>query len=180
MNHRIFISIKLPERVKKRLMNTIEKWRDLPIKWTPGFNLHITLVFLGFVSGEILQEICEKVRNLAANQDIFDLAFDRIALAPDKDNPKQVWLFGQDSPELLKLVRSLEKELDIESAAKKTFRPHVTLGRIQAGHWKNLAQKPDVFEKFAITIPAESADIMASHFKTGEKNYTILEECPLK
>ena len=49
MSNRIFIAVNLPENVKKKLAEYEENWLDLPIRWTKKENLHITLVFLGYL-----------------------------------------------------------------------------------------------------------------------------------
>ena len=57
MRHRIFIAINLPEDIKKKLTDYQAKWLELPCRWTKKENLHITLMFLGYLSDEELLEI---------------------------------------------------------------------------------------------------------------------------
>ena len=56
--HRIFIAINLPEEVKRQLAKYQDTWNDLPAKWVSQDNLHITLVFLGYISDVELGEVC--------------------------------------------------------------------------------------------------------------------------
>ena len=77
MRRRIFIAINLPEEIKEKLASQQEKIEDLftpyrseasgsgPIRWTKKDNLHITLIFLGYISNEELLEICKITREAA-------------------------------------------------------------------------------------------------------------------
>lgn len=52
---RLFIAINLPENVKERLIGFQTKWMDLEphsINWVIKPNLHITLVFIGYVTDD--------------------------------------------------------------------------------------------------------------------------------
>jgi 2'-5' RNA ligase len=180
MKRKIFISINIPEKVKRRLAKAVEKWQELPVKWTKEANLHITLLFLGYVDEETLLEICQKVRDVAEKEDIFDIELDRIELFPSATDPKMVALTGPANDDLLKINEKIEKELNIFTSAKKTFRPHITLGRGRKYKWEALESKPSISENFPLVITAESIDVMASDFGDGNSEYTIIESCPLK
>ncbi len=179
MKRKIFISLNIPEQDRKRLARLAEKWHDLPVKWTRAANLHITLAFLGFVLETDLPEICQKVAEAAQKNTIFDLEFDEISLFPSADEPRAVALIGRPSEELKNLVNSLEDTLDIAYAPRKSFRAHVTLGRIRKNKWAELETEPRILEKFAISLPVDAVDIMASDFDGGEGEYAVLESCPL-
>ena len=180
MKRKIFISLDIPEKAKKRLVLTTEKWKDLPVKLTKEKNLHLTLAFLGFVPEENILEICEKVQKAAAKKDSFDITFDKIALFPDEKDPRAIALLGEPSDQLLNLVNDLEKNLGISRAPKKSFRAHITLGRLRKIKWEALSEKPEVLENFSLSIPVETVDIMASGFSEGEREYTLIESCPLE
>lgn len=180
MKQRIFISISVPEKIRQKLIQTSEKWQELPIKWTRENKLHLTLLFLGFVDIENLPRICETVKNACVNSEAFDLEFTSIELAPAPENPQLIWLIGDHSPGLLALHQKIEKALEIFVSEKKTFRPHITLGRIRKHKWEALPEKPQIAEKFSAIISADSVDIMTSHFGDDENEYVLLESCPLK
>lgn len=180
MKRKIFISINLADRDKKRLIRATEKWQDLPVKWIKEANLHITLVFLGHVADEIMIEICEKVRGAVENVEIFDLEFETIGLGPDAKSPKIIWLSGRADENLRSLHEKIEKALGMYISSKKSFRPHITLGRIRGRKWEALAPKPEILENYNLIVSVESADIMASKFENKGQEYTIIKSCPLK
>lgn len=180
MQHKIFIGIQLPETVKKRLSIALEKWQDLPVKWVPSGNLHATLLFLGYVDNEDVVELCDTVRQIAQETPSFDLLFQNITLAPDEKDPRMFWLVGEESEEMKKLVEKLEHALQDSKVEKKTFRPHVTLGRIRHEKWKVLPEKPVIDRKFSVSITAGAVDIFESVMENGKSKFIVLESCPLQ
>jgi 2'-5' RNA ligase len=180
MQRRIFIGISLPDDVKKRLNRRIEKWKELPVKWSLSENFHITLSFLGFVDDKSLADICLAVKEAAESFESFDVDFEGIELGPDPEDPKIVWLFGGANEDLRKLQIEIEKSMDTFVSEKKEFKPHITLGKIDKGKWKALPEKPEIKEGFNISIPVESVDIFESKIEKGRTRYTVLESCELK
>jgi RNA 2',3'-cyclic 3'-phosphodiesterase len=180
VKRKIFISINLAERDKKRLVRATEKWQDLPVKWVKETNLHITLAFVGHVLDEDISVICEKVCEAVKDFEIVDLEFEKIELSPTAQNPKTIWLTGEASEELRLLQENIEKSLDIFISSKKTFSPHVTLGRIRQKKWQELEEAPTVEKNFPLTVTVESVDVMASKFEDDGQEYTVIQSCPLK
>ena len=180
MQRKIFISINLSPRTKKSLTRAISNWQDLPVKWVKEPNLHVTLSFLGHVNDSVIPEICKKVRETAAGHEMMDLEFTRIELAPTKDDPRMVWLLGEPSEELKILHEKIEQALNIFVTSKKTFRPHITLGKIRQKKWHSLPEAPVIEKVFPLLVTAESVDVMASEFEGDGMEYTTIESCPLK
>jgi 2'-5' RNA ligase len=176
---KIFIGINIPEKAKKRLVLATEKWKNLPIKWTREDKLHLTLLFLGYLDEDLIPEICEKVQLACEDEDIFDVEFDSIELAPSPEKPQMIWLSGLPNENLLKIYEKLEKELGLYVAPKKSFRPHITLGRIRKFKWEVLETRPDISEKFQLIVTADSIDVMSGNFEKGENEYTVLDSCLL-
>lgn len=179
MQRRIFVGIDLPLKVKKRLNEKIVKWANLPIKWSLEDNFHITLLFLGYLSDDVIFDVCRKARSVSNNFKPFDINLERIELGPTLENPKMVWLTGDADENLKQLRENLEKELGIFQREKKAFRPHATLGMIRKNKWEAMAEKPTILEKFSISIPVESIQIFESRFEDGKRRYIVLEDCPL-
>ena len=180
MDKRIFISVSIPEKIKKRLLLEIKKWQDLPIKWVKESNFHITLVFLGLFDDDIFLEVLEKIRQISEKTDTFNIEFDKIALFPSNEEPKTIALIGTPSEELKDLVNTIEEKLGISSALKKSFRPHITLGRIRKNRWEALEVKPTIQEDFKLPVDVNSIELMSSQLDEDKINYTILESFPLQ
>lgn len=180
MKRKIFISINLSGKDKKRLVRATEKWQDLPVKWTKEANLHITLEFMGFVLDSVVLDICDAVREAAVDVEIFDLEFEKIELGPTKEDPRLIWLTGAVSEDLKNLHEKIQKASDIFTSSKKAFRPHITLGKIRQHKWQEMETVPAVERDFPMTITVESVDVMASEFEGDGMEYAIIESCPLK
>lgn len=179
MKRKIFISINLPSRTKKRLIKATERWQDLPVKWSKEENLHVTLLFLGFVDDDSTYDVCEKTLKITPAEEIFDIEFDAIELGPTAEDSRMIWITGQASEELKNLVEKLEKELGIFNSSKKEFRPHITLGKIRKNKWDELSEKPKIKKEFPLTVSVESVDVMASNFEGDGMEYTLIESCEL-
>lgn len=176
---KIFIEIEVPEGVKKRLVSRTEKWQNLPVKWSKKENLHITLLFLGYVDESVLPEICQKVSEAVSKIESFDIEFDKIEIGPSPEKPQTVWFSGEASEDLKDLYESVQKELDIFQTEKKSFRPHITLGKIRKKKWESLEEKPEINENFKVTMTVESVSVMESRGEEGGMEYHVIENCPL-
>ena len=152
MKRKIYININLFDKTKRRLARGIEKWQNLPIKWTKEDNLCVTLFFLGYVDNEVVLDICQKVRSAVESLEIFDLEFEGIALMPSIEKAQSVWITGKSSEQLKVLQSTIEKKLGIFISEKKTFSPHITLGKIRKSKWEELAVKPEINESISFAV----------------------------
>ena len=188
MRHRIFIAINLPEEVKQKLSIYQAMWPELPIRWVKKDNLHITLIFLGYLTDEELVETCKLVSETASKYPQFMINLKRICYGPPKKlPPRMVWAEGEKSEELGKLQKDLESSL-LASPVKKMesksrpYAPHITLGRIKAWEFRNIEpeERPEVNEEIGLSFEVNAIDVMESQLKRGGPEYSILESCPLK
>ena len=174
---KIFIEIAVPRQIKKRIMQKIAPWADLPIKWVKEESLHITVSFVGYVDESVVPDICIKVKETVAKIESFEINFDRIELAPNAENPRSVSLLGGPIEELGKLNEAIEEALGMHPQKHKQFSPHITLGRIRKIKWDELTEKPAIKEKFNVAMTADSIFVMES--KGGGAEYSVLEQCEL-
>ena len=190
MKHRIFIAINLPEDAKKKLVEYQDKWPDLPVRWTKKENLHITLIFLGYLSDEELLDVIETTKKTADNNSVFSINLNKVCYGPPKKMPpRMVWVTGEKSKELGKLQSDLENSL-LSSAAlvkeglseNRPHSPHITLGRIKTWEWRQMEveERPEVNEEISLTFEVNSIEVMESQLRRGGPNYTVLESFQLK
>jgi len=192
MKRKIFISINIPKKDKKRLIATVSQWQDLPVKWVKEPNFHLTLAFLGHVYDNALPAISQAVERAVLGKIMFDVQFSEIKLNSEED-PKIIWLAGSASEELKNLQEAIEKELGLFASAKKVFIPHITLGRIRKQKWEELMNKPpastcgdasstrggEIKKALNFIVTVESVDVMASDFENGGEEYAIIDSFPL-
>lgn len=184
MKRRVFIAINLPEEVKKKLGEFREKYDYLPVRWTKEPSLHLTLVFIGYVSDEQMLEICRAAREGVSVFMPFFINFKRIILGPPGKPPRMIWLEGEVSKELGGLKNQLEETLlNVNSGfshrENRPLKPHITLARIKMEQWRQLETRPVVEENFEAQVPVESIEVMESDLKKDGAEYAVLESCPL-
>jgi len=209
MKHRIFIAINFPEDIKKKLADYQMKWLDLPCRWTKKENLHITLMFLGYLSDEKLLEVLKITKEVAQRYEPFSINLIKICYGPPKKMPysetssltgrlakgenrppRMIWVEGEKSAELGKLQNNLGNSLlssvalakeDITSD-NRPYAPHITLGRIKTWEFRQIEpeERPLVDEEINLSLEVNSIEVMESELKRGGAEYTILESCPLK
>jgi 2'-5' RNA ligase len=187
MPHRIFIAINLPENLKKQLSLYESKWPELPCRWTRPENLHITLVFLGYVKDEELPEILEITKTAALKNKSFSIRLKKICYGPtDKKPVRMVWAEGEKSRELAVLQTDLENGLHggVTNFKKeaRAFTPHITMGRLKLWEFRAMEpqERPEISEDVLLDFEVNSIEIMESHLKRTGAEYTVLESYPLK
>jgi len=176
---RIFIAINLPENIRKNLADYQKNWPELPAKWTKQENIHITLVFLGYVSDEEIPDIYKVVEEVASKYNSFDINLIRVCYGPlnqnkfgsgqalDKKPPRMVWALGQESKELSSLKKDLDHGLGVSE--NRGFRPHLTLARIRKWDWQRIEpeERQEKDQDINLSFPLNSILIMESKLKKG-------------
>jgi 2'-5' RNA ligase len=188
MRHRIFIAINLPENIKKKLEDFQSKWPELPVRWTKPENLHITLVFLGYLTDEELLEVCKITKEVASRNQSFFIELKKIYYGPPKKPPRMIWVEGEKSLELGKLQKDLENSFltsPIKGIKEPEIRPytlHITLGRIRQWEFRRLEpeERPEIDEEISLSFKVNSIEVMESQLKRGGTGYAALESFSLK
>lgn len=197
--HRIFIAINLPEDIKKQLLEKQAKWSELPAKWVKLSNLHITLVFLGYLPDEELLGVVKVVKKISQRHNPFLIGLTKICYGPPQKPPRLVWVEGEKSKELAVLKNDLENSLlfsedflPTEASAKagakedivpsiRIYVPHITLGRIRQWEFKKIEpeERPEINEEINLRFEINSIEVMESRLKKGGPEYILLESVPL-
>lgn len=182
IKRRLFIAINLPENIEKRLVDYQRKWVNLDpkyIHWVKESNLHITLVFIGYVDDDKTYEICNLVKEVSKKHEPFFINLERIIIGPPNTTPRMFWVEGEKSQELADLQNDLENALSGGGIAKKevrSYRPHITLARFKYEIAKSL---PRVDDKFNAQISVETIEVMQSNLKRSGAEYSVLESVEL-
>lgn len=186
MRHRLFIAINLPEDIKSKLLNFREKWDFLPMRWTKKDSLHLTLIFIGYVTDEEMYEICQITRKVVQKFEPFFINFERILYGPPDRPGRMIWLEGKASQELSQIKKELENALiSLEKLGsfrteRRPFSLHITLARIKMEKWSRLPEKPKIEEDFKASVAVNSIEVMESELKKDGAEYTVLESVPLE
>jgi len=196
---RIFIAINLPEEVKNKLTDFQREIEDLfevsPVRWTKKENLHITLAFLGNVRDEEIIKISQTVQRVGLDCQPFSIILNKVCYGPPKTMPpRMIWVEGEKNEKFKKLQASLERSLfgsqEEKSFAlrqnemgnpRRTFIPHITLGRIKQWQWRQIEpeERPEIDKEISLCFSTDSIEVMESKLGPGGPKYTILESVKL-
>ncbi len=184
MRHRLFIAVNLPENIKNKLSDFQSKWPELPARWTKKQNLHITLVFLGYVKDEEIPEILKIAEEIGNKHSSFSINLNKICYGPPKKIPRMVWAVGESSKELGKLKKDLENSLSNVSLKEEArpHSPHITLSRIRQWQFRQieLEERPEINESIDLGFEVNSIEIMESQLKRTGAEYSVMQSFPLK
>jgi len=132
---RVFIAIDLEPGLKTTLLALI---RDLKatradVRWTQAAGLHLTLKFLGEIDEAQAVRVKTILTDVAGRHSPFPLHLEGTGAFPGDEKPRVLWIGFTAEPELLALQDELDGALEGEGFAreKRTFKPHLTLGRVK-------------------------------------------------
>jgi 2'-5' RNA ligase len=133
---RAFIPIELPDEIRESLelvtAHLKEKLADIPIRWVPVGNIHLTLKFLGDVSDTNYEMLTKILSVEAVNYRPFEFSVGGLGAYPNLRRPRVLWVGVEAPNEMHMLQRSIESETTRLGYAteKRGFSPHLTLGRV--------------------------------------------------
>ena len=182
---RIFIGIKLDERVHDEIEKFLEPFKKIssPIRWVKPENVHFTLKFIGEVSEEKYAQIEKRLSEAEFNTGPFDLRLTGCGKFGRGNTLNIFWIGIAPSDPLAQVFNKIENTLAKIGIEKENrqFKPHITVGRNK----KNFN-----FKSFSELIE-ENSDQLISEFNVGHFQvfksqlrpegpiYTILKEIPL-
>ena len=182
---RVFIGIKLDERVHNEIEKFLEPFKKIssPIRWVKPENVHITLKFIG----EVPEEKYAKIENYLGEAEFDTGPFDlRLAGCGKfgRGNTLNIFWIGITPSDPLALVfkkiENILAKIGIEKE-NRPFKPHITVGRNK----KNFN-----FKSFFNMIEENSQQLISEfnvgHFQVFKSQlrpegpiYTTLKEIPL-
>lgn len=110
-----------------------EPWQDR-VRWTDSDAMHLTLKFLGNTPRERIPEIIDYVRDNMTVPEII-LQISGITMFPNAKRPTVLAAIITDNEALSKLAAQLNRIMEHfgYKPEKRTFKPHITLGRCKKG-----------------------------------------------
>ena len=132
---RLFVAMDVPEEVRKAIREYIGKLQAVcrGARWARVESMHVTLKFIGEVSGEKVQQVkkeLEGVRSAAA----VEMSFRGVVFFPHARHPRVFWARIEATPNLAELAADIEKRLERLGIPReeRAFRPHLTLARFKS------------------------------------------------
>lgn len=196
---RIFIAVNLPEGIKTELGNlqkeiaglfpedySEEKSRGV-IKWVLPKNLHITLLFIGYVREERLSDVCRIVEGIAKEQKPFSLRINKVCYGPPRVMPPRlIWVDLEKNRDTAEISERLaDKMLEagiLREKETRPFSPHITLGRINGWQWKQIEpeERPEIDREISLQFEVKSIEVMESILKRTGAEYVILKSMKIQ
>lgn len=130
---RLFTGIDLSEEIRERLERLLMHLRPTAhLKWSPVYNLHMTLNFIGEWPEAKLPQLEAALRSLPPRPDI-QAEIKGLGWYPNAHHPRVFWVGVQAGDHLATLVHDIETVLAPLGIAKEDrgFSAHLTLARIK-------------------------------------------------
>lgn len=183
---RLFVAVNFPASVRKELASLVSDLSraELPVRWTPEPNFHLTLRWLGNQDAAAAEIVTRILVETAADTGPFEAGFGAVGAFPSPRRPRVIWIAVDADPRLRLLRDQLERRLAAEGFGRdeRSFRPHVTLGRARR------AAGPGAFRAFVAvsgnlqidrSVPVQAIDLMRSHTEPEGARYERLARAVL-
>ena len=183
---RTFIAIELPDTVKKELVQLIDglKSSQADVKWVNPKGIHLTLKFLGNIDEEKVTEIKDVLDKVTKAENPFELRLAELGAFPTPASPRVIWAGVKEGAQLaIDLAKKLEEQLEKIGfeKEKRSFYPHLTLGRVRSAQNKGRLTKLLESTKFkcSSTIKVSHISLIQSTLTPTGAIYTQLYQAKL-
>ena len=179
MRLRLFIALPLTEGIIKKI-DFLEKELDKSFKihfpWIPLNNLHLTIVFLGYLNYEDYLKLEQSLKNMKHFKSI-KAQIEKIDYAP-LPSKKMIWLYVKENYELEKLKNEIEKILNENKIRyqreNRQFVAHINLARLKRQNFL-----PEIKRDLNWDIYFNKLVLFKSELKSSGAVYEKLLELPL-
>ncbi len=133
---RAFIAIDLTPEIRQRLDQVSgqlkQRLENVPVRWVPASNIHLTLKFLGDVSINNLEMLKKILQTEVEGHHPFEISVGNLGAFPTPRHARVVWVGVEAPPDLLSVQHGIEAATARLGYAReeRPFSPHLTLGRV--------------------------------------------------
>jgi 2'-5' RNA ligase len=153
---RVFISIDIPESIKKEIRKIQDSLPEFYGKKTEPWNLHLTLKFLGEIPEEKIEEIKKRLNEIKFNR--FEAEISLLGIFSE-NFIRIIWISIENCGELQKEIDNSLISLGFEN--EKRFMGHMTIARV-----KKIKDKKKFLEELKrIKIPELKFPVKSFHLK---------------
>ncbi len=180
MKRRLFISLDIPEDLKKAVSRELEKVRYQftdDVRFVDPEQWHVTVVFLGQQEDAAVSKILNSMKKTSDDSDAPEIVFSGITYGPRSGTPRMIWLNGsvKSSRSLQELKDRLEDDLVdngvVFGKEHRQFNIHVTLAKFMSA--ENL---PPLDVPFSHSFIAPTLDLMESRMSRDGVKYEFLQK----
>jgi len=182
MDLRCFISIKIPDVLKKSIGNMIDDLRKsgADVKWVSDENIHITLKFLGSTEESLVDRIREALSKKMSPYSSFSITLRGAGYFPPGRHPRVIWIGIEDPGVLVDLWKDIETEMTKFGYPEESrpFSPHLTIGRVRSDkRMMEMLKRLDEFRTAGFgELEIKGITLMKSELKpAGAQHYSLAE-----
>lgn len=180
---RLFVAVNFPAGLREGLWAATASLRalDVPVRWVPVADLHLTLKFLGETPAERVDELGRALETAVTGVRAIPVTVEGFGAFPNLTHPSVIWAGVVNEPALELLQHEVEKTFGPLGFPPegRPFRPHVTLGRARRGKpvgaFQGLAATLEGLE-WSETVTVQSIELMASPTGRAKGNGAGYEE----
>jgi 2'-5' RNA ligase len=190
---RLFIALETNAAMQTALreaQRTLQRREELPVRWTPLAQMHLTLQFLGNVMAVHVPALDAALRGAVSPHAAVLLRAGAVGAFPSTHAPRVLWLDVRGEVDALTaLQRDVARavwEVEGVVADRKAFRPHLTLGRVREGK-RDMPGANAVAAALARPVavptaawPVGEVALIRSVLGAGGPRYTVLGRYPLR
>lgn len=172
---RAFIAVQISSEAKDHLFELKKKVKDAKINWVHKKNLHLTLVFLGEMAEENLEELQKKLSTIKFKP--IKARLSELGFFPNQKQVKCLWVGLEPTNEINKLQLLVDQETLGLAHNEQTFVSHITIGRLKGIKNKETFQKSlDEIEIEQIPFTIDSFQLLTSKLTRTGPMYRVVEE----
>ena len=136
MGIRSFLAFELPPEIREEIGTISRELRKsrLPARWVREENIHLTIVFLGSIDENVVEDLKERVGSVVKGFTGFKARLSGVGVFPNRRRPQVLWTgLDGDIEGLSRLRDELQDALKVFGLReeKRPFRAHLTLGRFK-------------------------------------------------
>lgn len=174
---RLFIALILPEKTKKILAQVQNELRQEAaqgaVKWVEPENFHQTMIFLGQVDNNRLDDIKQILIEVKSKLKPIVLELKKVGFFPDQNRPRVIWVGLKGELEKLSAcfhqLRLALSRADFDFDTR--FSPHITLGRVRFGRGRVVFDQ-DILEQTNQILKTGNSSFVADKLVLFESKLT--------
>lgn len=125
---RLFLAIPISAELKSDIKKQTESL-NLPLKWIPEKNFHVTLHFFGNMKESEIKNLIQKTGTIAENTSPFSLEANSLLIKSGKFQ-NMIWVGFKESFEFEKVAVKISRSMGMDTIRKPL--PHINLARSKA------------------------------------------------
>ena len=132
---RVFVAIDVAEEVRGAIRDFVGKMEQScrGARWARVDGMHVTLKFVGEVSGEKVEEIKKELSGVRSPAAV-EINFRGVGFFPNAKHPRVFWAGIEATPNLGQMAAEIETRLERLGIPQegRAFHPHLTLARFKS------------------------------------------------